>query len=235
MDFPQSKPSSKDRRYLGKHRGSNLARTVLAAIAVGTVGFSAITATTTAAPLTDPVETVANASDRPNDDRADRGDEREEETTTAPEKEKEEEKKPEPKDAKEPEKKPDWVSPSPAEISDVYGPRAWRAGEMHFGLDFAANEGEPNYAAAAGVVVQAGPNGGYGNSVIIDHGKGVLTVYGHHSKLKVSVGDKVKPGDVVGLAGSTGDVTGPHLHFEVNDNGTMVDPHEWLTDHGVDL
>lgn len=132
-------------------------------------------------------------------------------------------------------KRPKWQLPSRAEISDVFGPRGWRGGEMHAGTDFAADQGEDNYAAFDGVVVQAGWNGGYGQSVTIDHGDGVETLYGHFSSVSVQVGQKVKAGDVLGQAGSTGDVTGPHLHFEVHVNGEAIDPVSFLHDQGLDF
>ncbi|MEV0647079.1 M23 family metallopeptidase [Phytomonospora sp. NPDC050363] len=130
---------------------------------------------------------------------------------------------------------PKWTLPSKALISDVFGPRAWRAGVQHDGTDFAADEGEDNYAAFDGTVVQAGPNGGYGNFVLIEHGDGVETWYGHFSDIDVEVGQKVESGQVLGQAGSTGDVTGPHLHFEVHVDGNPVDPVPFLQKHGVDL
>jgi len=131
--------------------------------------------------------------------------------------------------------KPHWTLPSKALISDVFGPRAWRAGVQHDGTDFAADEGEDNYAAFDGTVIQAGENGGYGLSVTIEHSGGVETLYGHFSDIDVEVGQKVKSGQVLGQAGSTGDVTGPHLHFEVHVDGTPVDPVPFLKKQGVDL
>lgn len=131
--------------------------------------------------------------------------------------------------------KPHWTLPSKALISDVFGPRAWRAGVQHDGTDFAADEGEDNYAAFDGTVIQAGWNGGYGLSVTIRHSGGIETLYGHFSVIDVEVGQKVKSGQVIGQAGSTGDVTGPHLHFEVHVDGTPVDPVPFLKKHGVDL
>lgn len=221
--------------FLDSQRQSAVSRTVFAAVAAAVLlgtGFSAVSAADRPAD-----ETVAVASaDREENDQAGRSAERDEATDTeAAEKATEKEtetKAPEPKKA-EPKPAPDWVVPSPAPISDVYGPRDWRGGEMHYGTDFAAAEGADNVAAADGVVVQSGANGGYGLGITIEHANGVVTVYGHHSKLLVSVGDKVKAGDVIGLAGSTGDVTGPHLHFEVYVNGAPTDPVKFLKDKGV--
>ena len=80
------------------------------------------------------------------------------------------------------------------------------------------------HATAAGKVAHAGPMGGYGNMVEVDHGGGITTRYGHMSQVLVAEGDSVKPGDTLGLIGSTGRSTGPHLHYEVRIDGEPVDP-----------
>ena len=95
---------------------------------------------------------------------------------------------------------------------------------LHTGLDFAAGAGNPIRAAGAGRVVWSGPRGGYGNLVAIDHGNGLATLYAHQSRIDVTIGQKVDTGDVVGLVGSTGFSTGPHLHFETRELGTPADP-----------
>lgn len=128
-----------------------------------------------------------------------------------------------------------WAAPSTAELSDHYGPRGWRDGEMHWGMDFAADKGDKIYAAFNGTVVMAQRYGGYGNCVVIKHAGGVQTLYGHFSKLDVEAGDRVKTGDLLGRAGSTGDSTGPHLHFEVTVHGEYKDPEKFLTKKGVDF
>lgn len=104
-------------------------------------------------------------------------------------------------------------------ITQYYG---WR----HTGLDIASKVGTPVYAARAGVVEksQCGWNGGYGCYIVIDHGGGVKTLYGHHSQLFVSAGEQVSQGQTIGLMGSTGRSTGPHLHFEVRVNGQFQNP-----------
>ncbi len=96
----------------------------------------------------------------------------------------------------------------------------------HPGIDIAAGQGAPVWAAAAGTVTiaQGGWNGGYGNVVMIDHNNGYLTVYGHLSQINVSACEGVAAGTGIGLAGSTGNSTGPHLHFEIRQNGVAVDP-----------
>jgi murein DD-endopeptidase MepM/ murein hydrolase activator NlpD len=97
--------------------------------------------------------------------------------------------------------------------------------EMHPGIDFTAPMGTPIYATADGTVREAGFNtGGYGNCVVIDHGFGYQTLYGHMSKLGCRPGKKVKRGDLIGYVGSTGKSTGPHVHYEVIKNGDKIDP-----------
>lgn len=99
---------------------------------------------------------------------------------------------------------------------------------LHAGVDLAADTGDPIKAAGEGDVVTAGWLGGYGNAVIIDHGGGLATLYGHQSRILVGVGDHVKRGQVIGRVGCTGSCTGPHLHFEVRVNGNPVDPMPYL-------
>jgi murein DD-endopeptidase MepM/ murein hydrolase activator NlpD len=100
---------------------------------------------------------------------------------------------------------------------------------FHPGVDFAASCGTPIHAADSGVIFFAGPNGGYGNATIINHGAGLATLYGHQSSIAVSVGQVVEQGQVIGYVGSTGYSTGCHLHFEVRVNGTPVDPMGYLS------
>jgi len=95
---------------------------------------------------------------------------------------------------------------------------------FHKGVDFAGAKGSTVMAVAAGVVTWAGERSGFGKLVEINHGDGYVTRYGHNEKTLVSVGDTVKRGDPVGLMGSTGHSTGPHVHFEVLRNGRQVDP-----------
>lgn len=99
---------------------------------------------------------------------------------------------------------------------------------MHTGVDFGASTGTPILAADSGVVVSAGWRNGYGNTVLIDHGNGLATLYGHQSRLAVRAGQSVAQGDVIGYVGSTGNSTGPHLHFEVRKGGTPVNPMSYL-------
>jgi murein DD-endopeptidase MepM/ murein hydrolase activator NlpD len=99
---------------------------------------------------------------------------------------------------------------------------------MHTGLDFRGDTGDPVHATAAGTVTTAGRNGGYGKMVEIDHGQGFTTRYGHLSEISVTVGQNVRPGQLVGKVGSTGRSTGPHLHYETRIEGDAVDPHRFL-------
>jgi murein DD-endopeptidase MepM/ murein hydrolase activator NlpD len=99
---------------------------------------------------------------------------------------------------------------------------------MHTGLDFRGEMGEPIHATAAGTVTVAGWTGGYGKMVEIDHGNGLATRYGHLSEIDVSVGQKIRIGQVVGKLGSTGRSTGPHLHYETRINGEPVNPQKFL-------
>ena len=97
--------------------------------------------------------------------------------------------------------------------------------KMHSGLDFSAPQGTPIYATADGTVATAGNLGnGYGNHVIIDHGYGYETLYGHMVRVKARRGQRVKRGDLIGYVGSSGKSTGPHCHYEVHKNGQKVDP-----------
>jgi murein DD-endopeptidase MepM/ murein hydrolase activator NlpD len=99
-----------------------------------------------------------------------------------------------------------------------------RWGRLHEGIDISCAYGAPNRAAAAGTVIYSGWLGGYGNLVVIDHGNGLSTAYAHASALLVGVGQSVTQGETVSLVGSTGNSSGPHLHFEVRVNGQAVDP-----------
>jgi murein DD-endopeptidase MepM/ murein hydrolase activator NlpD len=110
-------------------------------------------------------------------------------------------------------------------VSSPFGSR-W--GTMHAGIDVEAANGTPIYAAKSGRVTYASWMSGYGNYTIIDHGGGFSTCYGHQSRILVSVGQEVNQGDLIGYSGSTGHVTGPHLHFETRVNGTPQNPMNYL-------
>ena len=103
----------------------------------------------------------------------------------------------------------------------------------HPGLDVGAPEGTPIRAPKGGVVLSAGPRGGYGNAVEIDHGHGLVTLYGHAAEVLVSPGEFVQPGQEIATVGSSGRSTGPHLHFEVRVGGQAVDPSRVLKKYGL--
>lgn len=113
-------------------------------------------------------------------------------------------------------------------IASGFGQRVdpvYKTVKMHAGLDFAAPQGTPIYATADGSVAIAGNMGnGYGNYVVIRHGYGYETLYGHMVRVKARVGAPVKRGEVIGWVGSTGKSTGPHCHYEVHKNGNKIDP-----------
>ncbi|HEY3479275.1 MAG TPA: LysM peptidoglycan-binding domain-containing M23 family metallopeptidase [Streptomyces sp.] len=113
----------------------------------------------------------------------------------------------------------------------------WSSG-YHTGVDFLVGTGTPIHAVAAGTVVSAGWDGAYGNDVIIKHADGKYTLYAHQSQLLVSAGQTVTEGQQIGRSGATGNVTGPHLHFEVRTTpyyGSDVDPVAYLQAHGVSV
>ena len=116
-------------------------------------------------------------------------------------------------------------------ITSEYG---WRThpifgtSRYHSGLDIGADYGDPIVAADGGTVIYADWMGGYGNAVIIDHGGGITTLYGHNDSLVVGVGQQVSQGQLIAICGSTGYSTGPHCHFEVRVNGEPVDPYGYL-------
>jgi murein DD-endopeptidase MepM/ murein hydrolase activator NlpD len=131
-----------------------------------------------------------------------------------------------------------WVDPVRGPITDGYGPRPSRplgTGPFHYGDDIAAACSTWIVAAAAGTVRATGPNGSYGNWVMIDHGQGVETVYAHiqNGGTIVNVGEAVVAGQPIALVGSTGASTGCHLHFEVRVDGQRIDPLPFLAARGV--
>ena len=117
-----------------------------------------------------------------------------------------------------------WLSSSAGNRTDPFTGEK----DFHPGLDISADKGDPVYATADGTVVNAAAAGNYGNLVILDHGFGLETRYGHLSAFKVKQGQVVKRGDLVGLVGATGRATGPHLHYEVRANGRILNPLQLL-------
>ena len=126
-----------------------------------------------------------------------------------------------------------WPVPSCTYITSKVGPRyhpvtgAYQS--THTGLDIGASHGATIVASDGGTVTTAGVKGGYGNCVMIDHGNGYYTLYGHMSSIAVSVGQSVSKGDTIGYVGSTGVSTGPHCHFEIRVNGVCTDPAPWFS------
>ena len=125
-----------------------------------------------------------------------------------------------------------WPCPSYSRISSQYGYRTHPISgtrKLHKGLDIAASSGNPVIAAASGTVVKSYFSSSYGNYIVISHGGGLMTAYAHMTRRLVSVGDTVAAGQQIGTVGSTGNSTGNHLHFEVYENGTAVNPRNYVS------
>ncbi len=120
------------------------------------------------------------------------------------------------------------TAPITGKITSRYGVSSSIRKSTHTGLDISATTGTPIKVVADGTVTFAKYNGSYGNLVKVDHGNGVETWYAHTSKMYVKVGQEVKAGDVIAAVGSTGNSTGPHLHFEIRINGEHVNPQLYL-------
>ncbi|MGB5396073.1 MAG: peptidoglycan DD-metalloendopeptidase family protein [Gammaproteobacteria bacterium] len=123
--------------------------------------------------------------------------------------------------------RPEFIWPTEGEISSIFGLRRFfneQERKPHNGLDIAAAEGKPVKVVADGKVIESGDFFFSGNMIYVDHGQGIITLYAHLSRIDVKPGDSVKQGDIIGAVGKTGRVTGPHLHFAVYANQTLVDP-----------
>ncbi|MEU5733179.1 M23 family metallopeptidase [Streptomyces antimycoticus] len=136
----------------------------------------------------------------------------------------------------------DWQTPvDKFSIGAAFGLAGNLWSHNHSGQDFVVPTGTPVHAAHEGVVVKAGPNGGgdgpaYGNAIVIKHDNATYSQYAHLSRIDVRIGQTVTEGQQIGLSGSTGNSTGPHLHFEIRTTpnyGTAVEPLKFLRDHGV--
>lgn len=129
-----------------------------------------------------------------------------------------------------------WQAPVQASLTSTFGPRvhpiSGKYEKAHGALDLAAPQGTPIHASKSGKIISAGWLGGYGNQVVIDHGDGYYSRYGHMEKILVSEGQKVEQAETIGLMGSTGNSTGPHVHFEIMHGGTQhcyrIDPAQFL-------
>lgn len=123
--------------------------------------------------------------------------------------------------------------PGKVRITSSFGNRKnpfdFSSKQFHGGVDIRAANGDPVLATAGGLVLQSGYRGGYGKAVRIFHPSGYETMYAHMSSIKVKTGDIIKEGDVLGLAGSTGHATGPHLHYEIVEKGKRIDPLNFLS------
>ena len=120
------------------------------------------------------------------------------------------------------------IKPVNGTLSSRFGANSRIRSGAHTGLDIATSSGTPIKAAASGTVTFAGWKGSYGNLLVITHSNGVQTYYGHCSKLYVSAGQKVSQGQNVAAVGSTGNSTGPHLHFEIRVNGVACNPQKYV-------
>lgn len=118
------------------------------------------------------------------------------------------------------------LAPVVGAITGVFGEQ--RTDHKHAGIDYAVPDGTAVKAARAGTVSFAGNQSGYGLIVIVDHGGGTSTKYAHLEKMSVTVGQQVSAGQTLGLSGHTGDATGPHVHFELTQNGKAIDPGPYL-------
>lgn len=122
----------------------------------------------------------------------------------------------------------------PTEVTQITSPFGWRthpvfgSQRFHSGIDIGADYGDTVRAADGGVIIFADWMGGYGKAVIVEHGNGISTLYGHNSELLVSEGQRVRKGEPISRVGSTGYSTGPHLHFEVRQDGSPVNPMGYL-------
>jgi murein DD-endopeptidase MepM/ murein hydrolase activator NlpD len=114
-------------------------------------------------------------------------------------------------------------------------PFGGRTYEFHPGMDIDGERGEQVLAPAAGTIIKASWQGGYGNMVEIDHGNGLTSRYGHLSKIEVEVGDQITRGQLLGLIGSTGRSTGPHLHYEIRLNDHPINPRHFLPPEPAEL
>jgi murein DD-endopeptidase MepM/ murein hydrolase activator NlpD len=126
---------------------------------------------------------------------------------------------------------PAHVRPGAGRLTSTFGPR-W--GRLHAGIDLAAGVGAPIRAVAGGRVLSAGDEGGYGRCVRVQHPDGTVSLYAHLSEIHVRQGQPVGAGSVLGREGSSGNSTGPHLHFEIRIGGAPVDPLPWLKARGID-
>ncbi|MCX2729938.1 M23 family metallopeptidase [Saccharopolyspora sp. NFXS83] len=125
-----------------------------------------------------------------------------------------------------------YVKPAEGTFTSGFGSR-W--GSTHKGIDIANSIGTPIVSVSGGEVISAGPASGFGQWVRVQHNDGTITVYGHVNTIDVSVGDKVSAGEKIATIGNKGQSTGPHLHFEVIEGGSKINPLPWLKEHGISV
>jgi murein DD-endopeptidase MepM/ murein hydrolase activator NlpD len=125
---------------------------------------------------------------------------------------------------------PEAVWPVTGTVTLEFGVPHWPYERYHTGMDIVSSQGygAPVTVFRAGRVIEASYVSGYGNHVVVDHGNGLASLYGHLSRINVSVGQDVKPGNSIGLEGMTGMATGPHVHFEIRESGVRVNPRKYL-------
>jgi murein DD-endopeptidase MepM/ murein hydrolase activator NlpD len=126
----------------------------------------------------------------------------------------------------------DVVLPVQGRLTSTYGPRG---GTIHYGIDIANSIGTPIVSAMAGTVINSGPASGFGLWVRVQHAGGLITVYGHINESLVSVGRRVGAGEQIATLGNRGESTGPHLHFEVHQDGSKINPLPWLRSRGISI
>jgi murein DD-endopeptidase MepM/ murein hydrolase activator NlpD len=124
------------------------------------------------------------------------------------------------------------VRPVQGRLTSTYGPRD---GTIHYGIDIANSIGTPIVSAMAGTVINSGPASGFGLWVRVQHAGGLITVYGHINESLVDVGQRVGAGEQIATLGNRGESTGPHLHFEVHQDGSKINPLPWLRSRGVSI
>jgi murein DD-endopeptidase MepM/ murein hydrolase activator NlpD len=124
------------------------------------------------------------------------------------------------------------VLPVQGRLTSTYGPRG---GTIHYGIDIANSIGTPIVSAMAGKVINSGPASGFGLWVRVQHDGGLITVYGHINESLVTVGQQVSAGEQIATLGNRGESTGPHLHFEVHEDGSKINPLPWLRSRGISI
>lgn len=124
------------------------------------------------------------------------------------------------------------AKPAEGELTSGYGAR-W--GTVHYGIDIANSIGTPIHSTLPGTVIESGPASGFGMWVRVQHSDGLISVYGHIDSSTVSEGQQVAAGEQIATMGNSGQSTGPHLHFEIHENGNKIDPLPWLRSRGVNL